>query len=147
MTEGDLNSLYSTLLDDNQRQLFERDWQLCFSRHMEGIGRFRISVYMHAGCQEFAIRLCETNIRSAAELGLPPIIEELTRLPSGLILVTGPTGMGKTTTLNFMINAINETRRAKIITVEDPVEFAHQNNRSLIIQQELLSDVRTYQAA
>src|SRR6185369_13541664 len=102
------------------------------------IGRFRISIYRHAGNYEFAIRLCETSIRSAEDLGLPSVIEELTRLPNGLILVTGPTGMGKTTTLNYMVQAINSTRRAKIITVEDPVEYAHQNNRSIVIQQELL---------
>ncbi|MCC7083397.1 MAG: PilT/PilU family type 4a pilus ATPase [Pirellulales bacterium] len=147
MSRADLQSLYDSLLDADQRAQFERDWQLCFSQHLEGIGRFRISVYMHAGCHEFAIRLCETTVRTAKELGLPPIIEEIIRLPSGLILVTGPTGMGKTTTLNFMVHAINSTRRAKIITVEDPVEFAHENNRSLVIQQELLSDVRSYQAA
>ncbi len=147
LTQSDLQKLYDTLLDEGQRRQFEADWQLCFSRNLEGIGRFRVSVYRHAGDNEFAIRLCETVIRSAEELGLPPVVEELTRLPSGLILVTGPTGMGKTTTLNFMIDAINSTRRAKIITVEDPVEFAHDNNRSLVIQQELLSDVKSYQAA
>ena len=147
LTQSDLQSLFDETLDDAQRRQFEKDWQLCFSRHLEGIGRFRISVYLHAGNHEFAIRLCETTIRSAQELGLPPVLEELMRLPSGLILVTGPTGMGKTTTLNFMVNSINCARRAKIITVEDPVEFAHQNNRSLVIQQELLSDVRSYQLA
>jgi twitching motility protein PilT len=147
MTPADLQSLYDDLLDERQRKQFEEHWQLCFSRHVEGIGRFRISIYSHAGHPEFAIRLCETTIRSAKELCLPPIVEELTRLPNGLILVTGPTGMGKTTTLNYMIDCINSTRRAKIITVEDPVEFTHQNKRSLIIQQELLSDVKSFQGA
>jgi twitching motility protein PilT len=147
MTPADLQGLYHELLDERQRRQYDEHWQICFSRHLEGIGRFRISIYSHAGQPEFAIRLCETTIRSAKELCLPPVIEELTRLPNGLILVTGPTGMGKTTTLNFMIDCINSTRRAKIITVEDPVEFAHQNKRSLVIQQELLSDVKTFQGA
>ncbi len=84
-----------------------------------------------------AIRLCETEIRPADVLGLPPIVEELTRQPNGLVIITGPTGVGKTTTLNFMIDSINQNRRAKIITIEDPVEFVHQNNRSIIIQQEV----------
>jgi len=147
LSQSELLSLYTNLLNEDQRRQFEKDLQLCFSRQLEEIGRFRISVYMHAGCHEFAIRLCETTIRTADELGLPQVLTELTRLPNGLVLVTGPTGMGKTTTLNFMINAINSTRRAKIITVEDPVEFAHQNNRSIVIQQELLSDVKSYQLA
>ena len=146
-TQEDLRALYDSMLNSEQKELFEKEWQLCFSRHYEGIGRFRVSVYYHSGCPEFAIRLCETVIRTAEELGLPNVIEELTRLPSGLILVTGPTGMGKTTTLNFMIDAINRERRAKIITIEDPVEFEHENLRSIIIQQEILGDVRSYQSA
>jgi twitching motility protein PilT len=143
----DLQQLFDSVLNPAQKELFEREWQVCFSRHFEGIGRFRVSVYLHAGSPEFSIRLCETVIRSADELRLPEVISELTRLPGGLILVTGPTGMGKTTTLNFMINTINEQRRAKIVTIEDPVEFAHENLRSIVIQQEVLGDVRSFQSA
>ena len=91
-----------------------------------------------------AIRLCETEIRPADVLGLPPIVDELTRLPNGLVIVTGPTGVGKTTTLNYMINVINQNRRAKIITIEDPVEFVHENNRSIVIQQEVQTDVKSF---
>jgi twitching motility protein PilT len=144
---AELQGLYDSLLIAGQKEIFERDWQICFSRHVEGIGRFRVSVYLHAGCPEFSIRLCETVIRSAEDLGLPDAITELTRLPDGLILVTGPTGMGKTTTLNYMINAINQERRAKIVTIEDPVEFAHENLRSIVIQQEVLGDVKSFQSA
>lgn len=147
LTGEDLRRLYEEMLNPAQKELFARDWQACFSLHREGIGRFRVSVYLHAGSPEFAIRLCESVIRPADELGLPPIVEELTRLPGGLILVTGPTGMGKTTTLNFMIHTINEQRRAKIITIEDPVEYEHENRRSIIIQQEVLGDVKNFQAA
>jgi twitching motility protein PilT len=143
----ELQRLHESVLNPGQKEIFERDWQVCFSRHFEGIGRFRVSVYLHAGCPEFSIRLCETVIRSADDLGLPPIITELTRLPGGLILVTGPTGMGKTTTLNYMIHSINEERRAKIVTIEDPVEFAHDNLRSIVIQQEVLGDVKSFQSA
>jgi twitching motility protein PilT len=147
METADLQSLYDSLMNDKQKELFEKEWQACFSRHLPGIGRFRISVYLRANCPEFSIRLCETVIRSSEELGLPPIVEELTRMTGGLILVTGPTGMGKTTTLNYMVNAINEDRRAKIVTIEDPVEFAHENRRSLVIQEEVLSDVRSFKSA
>lgn len=143
----DLQALFDSLLNDKLKQQFEDEWQACFSRHMPGVGRFRISVYLRAGCPEFSIRLCETVIRTAEELGLPAVIEELTRLPGGLILVTGPTGQGKTTTLNFMVNAINEDRRAKIVTIEDPVEFAHENRRSIVIQEEVLTDVRSFRTA
>jgi twitching motility protein PilT len=143
----ELKRLHDGVLNASQKEIFERDWQVCFSRHFEGIGRFRVSVYLHAGCPEFSIRLCETGIRSAEDLGLPNVITELTRLPGGLVLVTGPTGMGKTTTLNYMINAINEERRAKIVTIEDPVEFAHENLRSIVIQQEVLGDVKNFQSA
>lgn len=144
---ADLQSLFEITLNAAQKTQFEKEWQACFSRHYPGIGRFRVAVYLHAGSPEFAIRLCETVVRSADELGLPKVVDELTRLPGGLILVTGPTGQGKTTTLNYMINAINEERRAKIITIEDPVEFAHENNRSIIIQQEILGDVQSFKAA
>ncbi|HZZ27230.1 MAG TPA: hypothetical protein VFE46_04415 [Pirellulales bacterium] len=95
LSKSELLSLYNNLLNEEQQRQFEKDLQLCFSRQLEDIGRFRISVYMHAGCHEFAIRLCETTIRTADELGLPQVLTELTRLPNGLVLVTGPIGMGK----------------------------------------------------
>ena len=93
---------------------------------------------------ELAIRMCETKIRTADELGLPPIVEELTRIPNGLILVTGPTGMGKTTTLNYMVDTINRERRCKIVTIEDPVEFVHENDRSIVVQQEVGTDTLSF---
>ncbi|NLY00786.1 MAG: PilT/PilU family type 4a pilus ATPase [Rhodopirellula sp.] len=142
-----LNRLLDELLDVQQRERFEREWGLCFSRFWEGVGRFRATLYYHARCPEMAIRLCETSIRSAENLGLPPVIEELTRLPNGLILVTGPTGVGKTTTLNMMIETINQERRAKIITIEDPVEYEHENCRSIIVQQEVQTDVPSFSVA
>jgi twitching motility protein PilT len=86
-------------------------------------------------------------VRSAESLGLPPIIEELTRRSGGLMLVTGPTGVGKTTTMNFMIDAINRQRRLKIVTIEDPIEFVHQNMRSMVIQEEVSTDVKNYRSA
>jgi len=124
MMEPDLRSLYDNLVDDRQRRQFHEEWQLCFSRHWEDIGRCRISVYLRAGVYDLQSGSARRRSAPPANLAYRRILEELTRLTNGLILVTGPTGMGKTTTLNFMINAINSTRRAKIITIEDPVEFA-----------------------
>ena len=99
LAESDLRTLLDEMTTDRQRKVFEDELQLCFSRQVHNLGRYRTSAYFRAGCPEMAIRLCETRIRSAEELGLPPIIEELTRLPNGLVLLTGPTGMGKTTTM------------------------------------------------
>lgn len=147
LDEENLTSMVYGLLSDKHREQLERDWQLCFSRDWPDVGRFRMSIYFHAGCPELSIRLCETSVRSREELRLPAIIEELTRLTSGLILVTGQTGMGKTTTLNYMVDCINRTRRAKIVTIEDPIEFVHENQRSIVVQQEVLTDVRTFRDA
>jgi len=147
LDEQTLRSLVDELTNSKQKQILEEQWQLCFSRNWPGIGRFRASVYFHGGCPEMAIRVSEPVIRSREQLRLPVIIEELTRRPNGLILVTGPTGVGKTTTLNFMIDLINRERRAKIITIEDPVEFTHENRNSIVIQQELYTDTPSYKQA
>ena len=147
LDEAALGELIDSMLVPRQREILKERLQLSFSRHAEGVGRFRASVYFHAGCPEVAIRLCEKTVRTAAELGLPPVVEELCRLPNGLILLTGPTGVGKTTTLNFMIDLINHNRRAKIVTIEDPVEFVHENLRSIIVQQEVGTDVRSFREA
>jgi len=142
-----LKTLLGEVTSEAQRAALTEQWQLCFTRQWPECGRFRTSVYMHSGCAEMAIRLCEPVVRTADELGLPAVVSELTSLPNGLILVTGPTGMGKTTTLNFMVHAINRQRRCKIITIEDPVEFVHQNERSIVIQQEVNTDTPSFRKA
>jgi twitching motility protein PilT len=147
LEQPDLESILGEMLNDKQRTLFHETMQLCFSRHFEGVGRCRTSVYVHAGCPELALRLCETTIRARDVLGIPTIADELTHLPNGLILVTGPTGVGKTTTLNYMVDVINRERRAKIVTIEDPVEFVHENQRSIIIQQEVYTDTPSFKLA
>jgi len=147
LDEGVLKQLTDEVLTARQRQILDDELQLCFSQRWSGEGRYRTSIYFHAGCPEMAIRLCETNIRTAEELGLPAIVEELTRLPNGLVLVTGPTGMGKTTTLNHMIDTINHDRRCKIVTIEDPVEFVHENEKSIVIQQEVGTDALSFRRA
>lgn len=142
-----LHAMIDPLLNDKQREIFAREWQLCFSRHWEGVGRLRASVYLHAGVTEMAIRLCETSVRGRSELGLPAVIDELARLPNGLILVTGATGNGKTTTLNYIVDVINRNRRAKIVTIEDPVEYVHGNQSSIVVQQEVYTDVPSFRQA
>lgn len=147
LSEEVLRSIVTETITSVQQTRLAEELQLCFSRYWEEIGRCRISIYYHAGCPELAIRLCETNIRPAEQLGLPTFVEELTRLATGLVLVTGPTGVGKTTTLNYMVDVINRERRTKIVTIEDPVEFVHQNSRSIVVQQEVGTDVVTFRQA
>jgi twitching motility protein PilT len=147
LDEQCLQRMLSELLNEYQQQVLRERWQLCFSRHWPQVGRFRASIYFHGGCPEMAIRLSETTIRNREELRLPPVVDELTRRATGLILVTGPTGSGKTTTLNYMVDLINRERRAKIVTIEDPVEFEHQNLNSIIIQQEVFTDTPSFREA
>src|SRR5947208_12469142 len=92
-------------------------------------------------------RLCGDRIPSREELGLPEKIDDLARKPHGLVLVTGPTGAGKTTTLNYMVDLINSERRCKVVTIEDPIEFVHENKRAIVVQQELLTDVHSFNRA
>jgi twitching motility protein PilT len=139
-----LHGLLEELLDEKHKKILEEKWQLCFSRFWNGVGRFRASIYFHGGIPEMAIRVSERTVRARAELRLPPIVDELTRKPNGLVLITGPTGVGKTTTLNYMIDLINRERRCKIVTIEDPVEFTHENRSSIVIQQEVYTDVPTF---
>jgi twitching motility protein PilT len=136
-----------SMLNDAQRTTLEATRELCFSIWDEQTGRMRVTVYYHAGIPEIAIRLCALEIADAGTLGLPPIIHEMARKPNGLILITGPTGVGKTTTLNFMVDIINRERRCKIVTIEDPVEYVHRPFRSLIVQQEVYTDVLSFSRA
>jgi twitching motility protein PilT len=147
LTEEMLRSLLDQLLTEKHKAILENEWQLCFSKHWPGVGRFRASIYLHGGCPEMAIRVSETEIRQREVLRLPPIIDELTRKQTGLILITGATGVGKTTTLNYMVDLINRERRAKIVTIEDPVEYVHENRNSIIVQQEVHTDTPSFSKA
>jgi twitching motility protein PilT len=143
----DVRGLVCSLLTEGQFQEFERDWQLCVSLFLPDVGHFRVTVYYHMGNIEASIRVCPLSLRSPKELGLPEIVHKLLERRSGLILITGPTGSGKTTTFNCMLDIINRQRRCKIITVEDPVEFVHENRLSLIVQQQVHSDTRSFSQA
>ncbi len=142
-----LEQVYRELTNADQQERFNRDWELCISLYHAAIGRTRVTVYRRNGFPEFSFRFCGEAIPSRASLGLPQKVDELARRPNGLILVTGPTGAGKTTTLNYMINEMNRERRCKIITIEDPIEFVHENNRAIVIQHEVLTDVKDFNSA
>jgi twitching motility protein PilT len=147
LSPEDTKRLCYGLLNDEQKKVFERDWQLCCSVFDEKLGRFRVSVYYRVSNPEMAIRPVMDHIKTRVELRLPEQLEEFTRLSSGLVLITGPTGTGKTTTMNYMIDLINSERRCKIIAIEDPVEYIHRSKRAIVIQQELYTDVKSFGSA
>ncbi len=147
LSAEEITEMTDGVLNDQQKQKFEQDWELCISMHHGVAGRLRITVYKRNGHPEMSLRFCGHRIPSREELGLPEKIDELSRRPNGLVLATGPTGAGKTTTLNYLVNLINSERRCKIVTIEDPIEFVHENKRALVVQQEVLTDVRSFNRA
>lgn len=147
LTRQDTARMCLGLLNEEQKKVFERDWQICCSIYEPKLGRFRVSIYYHTNNPEMSIRPVMDHIRTREELRLPVQVEEFTRLSSGLILLTGPTGSGKTTTMNFMIDIINSERRCKIIAIEDPVEYIHSQKKAVIVQQELYTDVKSFSTA
>jgi twitching motility protein PilT len=107
----------------------------------------RATFYRRNGHPEMSFRFCGDKVAPREELGLPAKIDDLARKPNGLVLITGPTGAGKTTTLNYMVDLINSERRCKIVTIEDPIEFVHENKRAIVVQQEVLTDVHSFNRA
>ncbi len=134
-------------LNESQIRHLETDWALCFSTTLGDTDRARVTIYYRNGFPELSIRLSESVIRPRQELRLPALIDELARKPNGLIIITGPTGVGKTTTFHYLVDRINAEFRKKIVTVEDPVEYTHSSKRSVIVQQELLTDVHSFSKA
>lgn len=147
LSAAEVKDLVYGALTESQRQEFESTWQLCVSLSFADLGHFRVTVYYHHSQVEASIRVCPLNLSGPDELGLPDIVHKLVDRRSGLILITGATGSGKTTTFNCMLDMINRSRRCKIITVEDPVEFAHENRLSIIVQQQVYSDTRSFSDA
>ncbi len=147
VTAAELESLTAALLNPEQRAAFQRDWELCTSLHFPEVGRTRLTLYRRDGHPEFSFRFSGEYIATREDLGLPPKLDELARRPNGLVLITGPTGSGKTTTLNYLVDLINSERRCKIVTIEDPVEFVHRHKRAIVVQQEVLTDTRSFNRA
>jgi len=136
-----------SLLNPDQQAKFEKEWEICMSLPHAVVGRVRATLYRRDGHAEMSIRFCGDRIASREELGLPAKIDELARRPNGLVLITGPTGAGKTTTLNYMVDLINQERRCKIVSIEDPIEYVHHNQRAIVVQQEVLTDTHSFHRA
>ena len=144
LTEENCNRLIFSLLNNAQRKQLEQTWELDCSYGLRGVSRFRVNVYRQKGSYAACLRALGNSIPPIEKLGLPPVVEEISRKPKGLVLVTGPTGSGKTTTLAALLNNINHTRAEHILTIEDPIEFTYQNDRSLIHQREVNEDTRSF---
>ena len=147
LTRVDTKRLIYSLLSDQQKAQFEQEKELDISLEIEELWRFRVNVHMQRGSVEAAFRLVPSRIPSLQELGLPPIVAELARRPNGLVLVSGPTGVGKTTTLAAMVDLINRERRHHIVIIEDPIEYVHQNHLSIIKQREVYADTNSFASA
>jgi twitching motility protein PilT len=136
-----------SVLTEEQKVAFERDNELDLSFGVKGLARFRGNIFVQRGAVAGVFRQIPFRILSFEELGLPPVIAKLANLPSGLILVTGPTGSGKTTTLAAILDKINAERRSHILTIEDPIEFLHPNKLSVVNQREVGADTQSFKDA
>jgi twitching motility protein PilT len=142
-----VKKLIYEILTDGQRVKLERDLELDLSYSLPGKARFRINLYWQRGSLGAALRLIPFHIKSPKELGLPNIVEKLAQKPRGFILITGPTGCGKSTTIASMINIINHTQDVHVMTIEDPIEFLHSHGKSMINQREVGIDTHSFIAA
>src|SRR5512136_1115541 len=147
LTATDTKRLCYSLLTDAQRHKFEEEWELDFSFGIKGLSRFRGNIYMQRGAVAGAFRALSFDILNFSELGVPPIASELLKKPKGLVLVTGPTGTGKSTTLAAMIDKINSEKSDHIVTVEDPIEYLHRHKSCIVNQREVNSDTKSFGAA
>ncbi len=147
LNKQELKKMVYSILTNMQKEVFEKELELDFSLALPDLDRFRVNVHLQRGTVEAAFRRVPLKIPSMDELGLPLIAVELTHKPNGLILVTGPTGAGKTTTLAAMIEIINTEKEDLIVCIEDPIEFKHTNKKSVIKQREVYSDTHTFAAA
>jgi len=140
-------ALAYSVLTDAQKKKFEETWELDLAFGLRGVGRFSCNVFNQKGAVGAVYRLIPERIRALDELGLPPVLAELADRPRGLVLVTGPTGSGKSTTLAAMIDRINLSRHAHILTIEDPIEYLHQHKTALVNQRELHADTQSFTMA
>ncbi len=147
LTPAETKELCYSVLTDAQKHKFEESNELDLSFGVKGLSRFRANIFMQRGAVAGAFRTIPFQIRTFQELGLPEIVNDLVKKPRGLILVTGPTGCGKSTTLATMVDRINSERQDHIITVEDPIEYIHNHKKSLVNQREVNADTSSFKAA
>jgi twitching motility protein PilT len=147
LTPQDTREIVYSLLNDARRKRFENEQQLDFAYGVPGVARFRVNCFFQRGAISAAFRLIPTEIKSVEELGLPSVMAEFTRKPRGFVLVTGPTGSGKSTSLAAMVDMINEERTEHILTIEDPIEFLHRHKNCLVNQREIGADATDFAVA
>ena len=147
LTKESAQTLIYSIMSDEQRQRFEEDLELDFSFGLKSLGRLRVNIYKEKGCIAAALRSIPNNFQTFEELNLPQVTYNLMKLNKGLILVTGATGSGKSTSLASMINYLNMNESNHIMSVEDPIEFVHPHKRSIVNQREVGSDTHSFAAA
>jgi twitching motility protein PilT len=147
LTPADTREIVYSILSNAQRQKFENNWQLDFAYQIPGTARFRVNTYFQRSAIGAAFRLIPFEVVPFETLGLPPVVSEFANRPRGLVLVTGPTGSGKSTTLASLIDVINASREEHIMTIEDPIEFLHQHKKCIVNQRELGSDATSFSDA
>jgi twitching motility protein PilT len=147
LSPKDTLSLAYSVLTEAQKKRFEQEDELDFSFGIQNMARFRGNVFKQRGCVSMVVRMIPFSVKTFEELKLPPITAKLAERPRGLVLVTGPTGSGKSTTLAAMIDKINKERRGHIITVEDPIEFIHKHQKCIVNQREVGTDTRSFATA
>jgi twitching motility protein PilT len=147
MSPKDTMQLAYSVLTENQKKRFEMEDELDFSFGIQNLARFRGNCFKQRGCVSMVIRQIPFSIKTFDELGLPDVIRKMAERPRGLVLVTGPTGSGKSTTLAAMIDKINKERKGHIITVEDPIEFIHRHQACIVNQREVGTDTKSFQAS
>jgi twitching motility protein PilT len=147
LTDEGVETLIFAILDEDQKQILLKDKEFDFSFAFGELGRFRVNAFHERGNLASALRLISNDILTIEQLGLPPIVNKFAEYPRGLVLVTGPTGSGKSTTLAAMIHKINMERAEHIITIEDPIEYTHRSKKSVIVQREVHYDTYSFSAA
>ncbi|RJQ42847.1 MAG: type IV pilus twitching motility protein PilT [Gaiellales bacterium] len=147
LNTNDTRDLIYSILSQDQRQKLENDWEIDFSYSVPGRARFRVNAYFQRNALGAAFRLIPAEIKTLDELMMPPILHKMAQKPRGFVIITGPTGSGKSTTLAAMIKEINETREEHIMTIEDPIEFLHRHAKSIVNQREVGTDTQSFNRA
>lgn len=147
LTAEDIDGIIFSLLDEEQKEIYIHDKEIDFSFAYGELGRFRVNAFHEKGNPAGAFRLIPNKIRTVEDLGLPEIMNKMTEYPRGLVLVTGPTGSGKSTTLAAMLDKVNRERSQHIITIEDPIEYQHHHKKSIVVQREVHFDTPSFSAA